>query len=79
MIKKMMNLVGVALLLASTILSPASAVAQTLTNQSSALTTQSETKKGLENSSREEETAKQRNTKNEEWSDKMIGIFLLRT
>ena len=59
MIKKMMNLVGVALLLASTILSPASAVAQTLTNQSSALTTQSETKKGLENSSREEETAKQ--------------------
>lgn len=55
----MMNLVGVALLLASTILSPASAVAQTLTNQSSALTTQSETKKGLENSSREEETAKQ--------------------
>ncbi|VUW91170.1 Uncharacterised protein [Streptococcus constellatus] len=32
MIKKMMNLVGVALLLASTILSPASAVAQTLTN-----------------------------------------------
>lgn len=59
MIKKMMNLVGVALLLASTILSPASAVAQTLTNQSSALTTQSETKKGLENSSREEETTKQ--------------------
>ena len=59
MIKKMMNLVGVALLLASTILSLASAVAQTLTNQSSALTTQSETKKGLENSSREEETAKQ--------------------
>ncbi|MEE0846707.1 MAG: FctA domain-containing protein [Streptococcus anginosus] len=59
MIKKMMNLVGVALLLASTISSPASAVAQTLTNQSSALTTQSETKKGLENSSREEETAKQ--------------------
>ena len=41
-----MNLVGVALLLASTILSPASALAQTLSNQSSAVTTQSATKTG---------------------------------
>lgn len=46
MIKKAMNLVGVALLLASTILSPASALAQTLSNQSSAVTTQSATKTG---------------------------------
>ncbi|MGU5502851.1 Ig-like domain-containing protein [Streptococcus anginosus] len=41
-----MNLVGVALLLASTILSPASAVAQTLSNQSSTVTTQSSPKTG---------------------------------
>lgn len=41
-----MNLVGVALLLASTILSPASAVAQTLSNQSSTVTTQSSSKTG---------------------------------
>ncbi|WP_247907019.1 Spy0128 family protein [Streptococcus anginosus] len=47
MIKKAMNLVGVALLLASTILSPASALAQTLSNQSSAVTTQSATKTGV--------------------------------
>ncbi|WP_270204883.1 Spy0128 family protein [Streptococcus anginosus] len=46
MIKKAMNLVGVALLLASTILSPASAVAQTLSNQSSTVTTQSSSKTG---------------------------------
>ncbi|VTY30978.1 Spy0128 family protein [Streptococcus anginosus] len=46
MIKKAMNLVGVALLLASTILSPASAVAQTLSNQSSTVTTQSSPKTG---------------------------------
>lgn len=46
MIKKMMNLVGVALLLASTILSPASAVAQTLSKQSSTVTTQSSPKTG---------------------------------
>mgnify|MGYP000010180198 FL=1 len=42
----MMNLVGVALLLASTILSPASAVAQTLSKQSSTVTTQSSPKTG---------------------------------
>lgn len=41
-----MNLVGVALLLASTILSPASAVAQTLSKQSSTVTTQSSPKTG---------------------------------
>ena len=41
-----MNLVGVALLLASTILSPASAVAQTLSNQSSTVTTQPSPKTG---------------------------------
>ncbi|WP_192876122.1 Spy0128 family protein [Streptococcus anginosus] len=46
MIKKAMNLVGVALLLASTILSPVSAVAQTLSNQSSTVTTQSSPKTG---------------------------------
>ncbi|MFY0999280.1 Spy0128 family protein [Streptococcus sp. AD045-1] len=46
MIKKAMNLVGVALLLASTILSPASAVAQTLSKQSSTVTTQSSPKTG---------------------------------
>ena len=46
MIKKAMNLVGVALLLASTILSPASAFAQTLSNQSSTVTTQSSPKTG---------------------------------
>ena len=46
MIKKAMNLVGVALLLASTILSPASAVAQTLSNQSSTVTTQPSPKTG---------------------------------
>ena len=46
MIKKAMNLVGIALLLASTILSPASAVAQTLSNQSSTVTTQSSPKTG---------------------------------
>ncbi|AGU72000.1 Spy0128 family protein [Streptococcus constellatus subsp. pharyngis] len=46
MIKKAMNLVRVALLLASTILSPASALAQTLSNQSSTVTTQSSPKTG---------------------------------
>ncbi|AGU77328.1 hypothetical protein SII_0117 [Streptococcus intermedius C270] len=60
MIKKTMNLVGVALLLASTILSPVSAVAQTFAYQAS--TTQSVTRNRTKQRSDEQET-KPSNTK----------------
>ena len=53
MIKKTMTLVGVALLLASTILSPVSAVAQTWADQAS--TTQSVTQNRMKQRSDEQE------------------------